>query len=724
MTPRPIAIVLALFVAAAPLPCRADPAADPAAAATPAPALDVARQNLAIDRYNRGIDRAAANDFAGAVALYREALKHDPDMAAAWNNLGIALLRLGEPAAAVEALMRGVALSTDAPGEPLLNLAVAYRSAGRVDEAIATAERILQMPSPPEELPPRALLLLGSLHYGRDEFAKAATLFEDLVARRPQDAFAWFNLAMARFRLDRFETSEEAFAKAVDLDEKLDRSQPLLHYCRGIMARARGDTKASRKFLQRAVELSDTPEYRAELVTAWLDEGDAAKAEQELARLDLPGTGTAAPPTPALLAALHLRLAEALSDADKFEPAVTHYLRASELDPGSEVKPGLNEKLSRNIAAAFLFRAEVLRGKKDYPAALSDYEKSLSYASLPKALEGIARTYLALARFTDAIDAFDRLRAAGGAPDEPALATARVGRARELLKDLRAPVHCGLPAAAGSPDALTQADADLQAAVQALPPNLQPEACFLQGLARCGLGQLGAALEQFDCAARSSPGHDAAWFNAGLCALALGDLAGARERLANVSPDHLDGALTGAYQRARLLTAAGSGAPAELVTPPGAASSDTTAVEPELLAAVWTRNATALLESGTATDALRAYEQALAYQPALSEAKIGRVLARWRELDSGQLLAALSTHLAENESNPAVQFLVRVNRARLHRRLGRPADELADLDAARRLAAQRAGDLSGACGKQELSVCLQEIADRIDTVHRIWGLSP
>jgi len=78
-----------------------------------------------------------------ALEHLREAIRLRPDYAEAHSNLGIALIGAGETAAGVKEFEEAVQLKPDVTG--YANLAMAYAQAGRPEQAVAFAERALQL---------------------------------------------------------------------------------------------------------------------------------------------------------------------------------------------------------------------------------------------------------------------------------------------------------------------------------------------------------------------------------------------------------------------------------------------------------------------------------------------------------------------------------------------------------------------------------------------------
>ncbi len=93
---------------------------------------------------SRAASASGSDPYAEAAELYEEALARDPQNATAHAMLGAVRLQSGDAEAAVVHLERAV---ENAPGEsrPLYNLAGAYATLGRWDDAERASDRLLQM---------------------------------------------------------------------------------------------------------------------------------------------------------------------------------------------------------------------------------------------------------------------------------------------------------------------------------------------------------------------------------------------------------------------------------------------------------------------------------------------------------------------------------------------------------------------------------------------------
>jgi len=84
--------------------------------------------------YKRGFQHFAEERYDEAIALYRQAIELEPELAIAWNGLSMAYRQKGALDLAVEAGRRLVELD---PDDPLshTNLSILYQRQGMIPEA-------------------------------------------------------------------------------------------------------------------------------------------------------------------------------------------------------------------------------------------------------------------------------------------------------------------------------------------------------------------------------------------------------------------------------------------------------------------------------------------------------------------------------------------------------------------------------------------------------------
>jgi tetratricopeptide (TPR) repeat protein len=303
-----------------------------------------------------------------------------PEVAAVWNNLGVALERAGDPAAAIAALRRASELDP-ADAKVHSNRAIALRAAGDADGALAACRRAIEMAPTfasayvnlgntltdlrryaearaahtaalrvsPEMVP--ALIGLGSAYSAAGAHARARAVYEEALRIDPQSALAHVGIGNTRLRQEQPVLAVSSFERAVALDPR----NPVTYSSLGVA-------------LQRVGKL------------------DAAATAQRAALLLDPD-----------FAAAHTNLGSVLVAQKQFEAALAALNRAVELDPNDAVALAHLGRLDylagdRNDALKWLDRAlksdpgyalahahrgEVLLANKQFPEARKALERAI-----------------------------------------------------------------------------------------------------------------------------------------------------------------------------------------------------------------------------------------------------------------------------------------------------------------------------------------------------------
>jgi predicted O-linked N-acetylglucosamine transferase (SPINDLY family) len=204
---------------------------------------DRSAARAALREANAALERS---DTVLAESLCRDVLALQPDDAAAWTFLGVAL-RQRDPIAAHAALTRALELDPRHP-DARFHLANLYRAQGRFAEAIAAYETVLaHAPAHPglqnnlglaleaAGEPERALAAyraalatrpghrqsLGNLAHllcRLRRYAEAATLCEEYLRRFPDaDATIWVDLGICQHHARDYDGAEASFARALTL---------------------------------------------------------------------------------------------------------------------------------------------------------------------------------------------------------------------------------------------------------------------------------------------------------------------------------------------------------------------------------------------------------------------------------------------------------------------------------------------------------------------------
>ncbi|MBX9630131.1 MAG: tetratricopeptide repeat protein [Burkholderiales bacterium] len=189
------------------LPAPASPAAPAAGAAAIAGTEAIAR----LIEIAEGL-RAEGRD-ADAVALYTRILEAAPAMPAAWNNLALALVRLGHVDAAIEALRTGCETAPHIP-ELWANLAEQLHRRGARSDAIAAYRRALDLRGDW----PEAWNNLGILLRECERHEDAISCFARAIEVLPGFAAAHYNLGNALRSLGRIDDARASFDRTLALD--------------------------------------------------------------------------------------------------------------------------------------------------------------------------------------------------------------------------------------------------------------------------------------------------------------------------------------------------------------------------------------------------------------------------------------------------------------------------------------------------------------------------
>jgi predicted O-linked N-acetylglucosamine transferase (SPINDLY family) len=206
---------------------------------------------VSVPSLNDALSLHQSGRFADAADAYQTILAATPDDPNALHLLGVVELQQGDAAAAVDHIGRAIAIRPNV-GAFHLNHASALRSAGRIDDAIAEAERAIALdPSlaaggyhiaglafadggQPEdaifcwrkalEADPNhyeARVHLGRALRAAGEFPAALAEAKTLVARRPDDAIARYELGASLRKLRDHHTAVAAFDEALARDPRL-----------------------------------------------------------------------------------------------------------------------------------------------------------------------------------------------------------------------------------------------------------------------------------------------------------------------------------------------------------------------------------------------------------------------------------------------------------------------------------------------------------------------
>lgn len=253
----------------------------------------------AIQHLHAGLEAEKAGQLDLAVTELKQAAKLDPNLAAAFVDLGQVLIEKHDYAAAIPPLKRAVELSPNLEGAHRLlgyallaqgyasdaiphlekaqaddALGIALLEAGELQEAsIALHKALAKNPNDPDLL----------YYYGRASGLLSKQIFDDLESRFPDSARAHEMMAEDYAVLRDVPAAEREFLAALQLRPQT----PALHLELGeLYARAQDWTKAEEQFRLETQLQPGSPEAQYRLGEALLQLGKAAEARAALVRSD------------------------------------------------------------------------------------------------------------------------------------------------------------------------------------------------------------------------------------------------------------------------------------------------------------------------------------------------------------------------------------------------------------------------------------------------------
>lgn len=230
-------------------------------------------QQKALRQNQRGLELFSKGKLDAALKEYQEAIRSDPKLAAAHNNLGTAYFAVARFEEASAAFRQACELDTNY-GQAFFNLALtqiklgnqkdademlnaalrayisaggAHFSAGRFEEAEEAFRSMLQID--PEYTP--ALMRLGLVYNALGRYEDAAQNIRRVIGRQPTNALAHEILAEALYGGKNYEESVAAADRAL----KFSPDSPEGHYFAGLARASLGQRKAALAHVARLQEV-------------------------------------------------------------------------------------------------------------------------------------------------------------------------------------------------------------------------------------------------------------------------------------------------------------------------------------------------------------------------------------------------------------------------------------------------------------------------------------
>jgi predicted TPR repeat methyltransferase len=215
-----------------------------------------------------GVAHLEHRRWAEAEAALRRSLQHLPGRPSTLQNLALALLRLGRPAAALAALEPVLAAEPDA-ADAWAHHAEALLALDRDDGAAASLARLLALA--PER---HAAWLQRGLALSRlQRMDEALVCYEQLCERQPGHAAAWLHRGQALQALERHDEALPCFERATAADPTL--ADAWSH--RGAMLKDRGQLEDAAHCFRQALAQGADPDVTRYLLASVT--GEAAPAQ-------------------------------------------------------------------------------------------------------------------------------------------------------------------------------------------------------------------------------------------------------------------------------------------------------------------------------------------------------------------------------------------------------------------------------------------------------------
>lgn len=199
-------------------------------------------------------DQFAQKDYSNAIDSLHQALRLSPDLAAAYNHLGIVYMETKRYSKSEESFKKAIQLKPDYP-EVDNNIGVLLNRQDRYNDAIAYFEKALknELYSTPEN----ALTNLGYSYFKLGNNLKAKTYHQRALEITPQFCLANKNMGDVYAREKSFTKAAEYFKKAASTCPLYQESQ----YKLGLALMKSGEKSSAKAQLEKLVDRYKTGPY-------------------------------------------------------------------------------------------------------------------------------------------------------------------------------------------------------------------------------------------------------------------------------------------------------------------------------------------------------------------------------------------------------------------------------------------------------------------------------
>jgi tetratricopeptide (TPR) repeat protein len=152
----------------------------------------------ALELWQRGYIRQAANDFEGAAQLYAESVRRHPT-AEAWTFLGWLASIRGDYHEAIEHCERAISVDPTF-GNPYNDIGAYLLELGQLDEAIPWLEKATRAPR--YEAPHYPFFNLGRVYIAKEMYSRAIEQFEHALEVKPDYEIAQRAIRALKLKLN------------------------------------------------------------------------------------------------------------------------------------------------------------------------------------------------------------------------------------------------------------------------------------------------------------------------------------------------------------------------------------------------------------------------------------------------------------------------------------------------------------------------------------------
>lgn len=194
---------------------------------------------------------AERGEVEAALAHYQEAIsrhRHDPDRAAAWQQVGHLYTGLNQPEAALEAYQQATQFDPKA-ALPWQSLGEVYRTLQRSEEAVKAHQRAIAL-DPSLAWPYHRL---GEIYQESEEYHQAVSYYRQAVEQHLVDrdrARAWYGLGNVYDELNEPRAASDAYQQAI----KFDPAFAWPYHRLGLIYEAHGNYSTAETYYRQAIE--------------------------------------------------------------------------------------------------------------------------------------------------------------------------------------------------------------------------------------------------------------------------------------------------------------------------------------------------------------------------------------------------------------------------------------------------------------------------------------